>query len=179
MDNIILIGLTGKALSGKNTVADYLTKRFNAKQYAFATPLKQLAKDLFFWDGSKEMLPEPDKGRNLLIGIGNKLRDVRPTVWADFTLKQIEEYAKTNPPARICTITDLRYQNEAKLIQQAGGFIVRVQRPVGALQLEHISETELDDYKYDYTIINNGTLEELYARSDEVLQAITMSATWS
>ena len=81
MRDIVLVGLTGKALSGKNTVADFLTAEYEAQQYSFAAPLKKLATDLFFWDGSKDMLPEQDKGRNLLIQIGNKMRDIR-SIWS-------------------------------------------------------------------------------------------------
>ena len=65
-------------------------------------------------------------------------------------------------------IADTRFLNEADALTngtfhsgQGENLIVRVDRlgvgPAG----EHISETALDDYKFDWVIINNGSLEDL------------------
>ncbi len=61
-------------------------------------------------------------------------------------------------------ITDVRFPNEAKAIKDRGGIMLRVNRQTETDRFprnEHPSETALDDYKFDATIINNGTLEEL------------------
>lgn len=73
-------------------------------------------------------------------------------------------------------ITDVRFPNEVTSIQEKGGIVIRVDRPCkecggtgyhkmdcGIGRIEHESETALDDYKgFDYTIINNKTLENLF-----------------
>lgn len=60
-------------------------------------------------------------------------------------------------------ITDVRFPNEAKAVIDHGGILIRVERPSIRVEgKEHASETGLDDYKhFDYTIINNGTIEDL------------------
>jgi len=65
-------------------------------------------------------------------------------------------------------ITDVRFPNEADIIKNKGGIIIRVNRSQFLidgkviLKDEHLSETGLDDYdKFDYVIDNNGTVQDL------------------
>jgi hypothetical protein len=59
-------------------------------------------------------------------------------------------------------ITDLRFINEAERIVKENGILLRViNENIPIPENEHISEKELDDYNFHYTIYNNGTLEEL------------------
>lgn len=68
-------------------------------------------------------------------------------------------------------ITDVRYPNEYEAIKQRGGVMIRVNRGEQSKDA-HISETALDDFKFDYTINNNGSLDELKENVSEVLKAI-------
>lgn len=73
-------------------------------------------------------------------------------------------------------ITDTRFPNEAKVIKEKNGILIRVKRTqflsVGSLAThEHPSETALDDYKFDHVIDNDGTLEELIEKVREILIA--------
>lgn len=56
-------------------------------------------------------------------------------------------------------VTDVRFQNEADAIKNLGGIVVRIDR--GMDTGTHASETSLDDYKFDYTINNKGSLYDL------------------
>jgi dephospho-CoA kinase len=61
-------------------------------------------------------------------------------------------------------ITDVRFENEVKAIKDRGGICIRVNRPIARITKlkDHKSESALDSYQdWDYTINNNGTLEEL------------------
>lgn len=63
-------------------------------------------------------------------------------------------------------ITDVRFINEAEACLENEAILIRVNRNTN--QMQHSSETDLDDYKsFDYTIENNGSLEDLI---DNVLQ---------
>lgn len=78
-------------------------------------------------------------------------------------------------------ITDVRFPNEAEAIKQRGGTVVRIERPCpecGVVQghkmiphvnppSEHESETALDDYEFEHTIINDGTIAELVDKVDD------------
>ena len=81
-------------------------------------------------------------------------------------------------------ITDLRFKNEKKCIEELGGITIRVNRPcvydtngdgdcgIGICkckQLQHPSETELDNETFKYVIDNNGTIGDLIEKVREIL----------
>lgn len=58
-------------------------------------------------------------------------------------------------------ITDCRFLNEAHAVRSRGGIVIRVERGETTNTDLHPSETQLDDYQFDYVIDNNGTMTEL------------------
>lgn len=77
-------------------------------------------------------------------------------------------------------ITDMRFPNEMEAIKQRGGITIRIDRlytttggngiPATFSQTQfHPSETALDDATFDYTIDNNGTIEELIEKVKQIL----------
>lgn len=61
-------------------------------------------------------------------------------------------------------VTDCRFHNEAFAIKDRGGIVVRINRPgVGPVN-EHKSETVLDGFRFDLTIDNDGTIEDLKSK---------------
>lgn len=69
-------------------------------------------------------------------------------------------------------ITDVRFPNELVAIRQRKGLIIRItcdREADNLLNTDHASETALDGYKIDYTVENNGTIEELLAKLEEIL----------
>lgn len=69
-------------------------------------------------------------------------------------------------------ITDMRFPNEMKAVEKRHGITIRVTRPVKKSKNTprlHPSETALDKAKFDYEIINDGTLEELVKKVREIL----------
>ena len=72
-------------------------------------------------------------------------------------------------------ITDVRFPNELEAIKKRNGITIRINRDLvertGKLipGPEHISETALDDAKFDYVIENNGTIEELIEQVKKIL----------
>lgn len=68
-------------------------------------------------------------------------------------------------------ITDCRFPNEAQAIIDRKGIVVRIdryQKKHKSIGL-HPSETSLDDWKFDYIIDNNRTIEELIEKVREML----------
>ena len=69
-------------------------------------------------------------------------------------------------------ITDVRFPNEAAAVQANGGTIIKVVRP----DLDtgehngHASETEVDNCPFDHEVLNDGTLQDLYAKIDEIIK---------
>ena len=82
-------------------------------------------------------------------------------------------------------ITDLRFKNELEAVKDRSGITIRVNRlfvnemigenkvswiPIPTVDyIPHPSETALDDAEFDYTIDNNGTIEELIEKVREIL----------
>ena len=79
-------------------------------------------------------------------------------------------------------ITDMRFPNELKAIEDKGGITIRVERvkprevflinthqTINTFTKEHESETALDNAKFDYIIENDGTLLELIAKVRQIL----------
>lgn len=74
-------------------------------------------------------------------------------------------------------ITDVRFENEVKAIKDRKGVVIRVDRldengmEHKTLE-EHSSETQLDDYDFDYVIENDGTIEELVEKVKKIYNKI-------
>jgi len=145
--DFIIIGISGNFRSGKNTFGDMLEEIFThmsipVKQFAFADPLKNMAKKYFDWDGNKnkdfkhvspfpygsEEYDERPKGtylggRSLLQGIGEMLRvEVGNDFWINKCIEDIRswvkntEYSKSYASTYVAIITDVRYMNEAEIL---------------------------------------------------------------
>jgi len=72
-------------------------------------------------------------------------------------------------------ITDMRFPNELESVVERGGVTIRVIRdyalrggPEDPKNI-HPSETALDNAKFDYEIINDGTIEDLVEKVREIL----------
>lgn len=151
---MILLGLSGKARSGKDTLADELVKSHGWVKYNLALALKLKTAQEF--DLKIEQTLGPDKDhlderygltpRSILIDMGKFYRSVDPNYW----IKKLQRAILRHPQAQIqkAVIADIRFLNEVKWIKDHGGFMARLNRPVEmrGFELEDTSETELDTY---------------------------------
>lgn len=158
----LIIGFGNKARHGKDTAAEaivefyadqrrlamthgLLSKAPVVRQFGFAEALYQECRALH---GMK------DKDAPLLQKVGAQRRAEDPNYW----VKQV--FNKITPAIDIAIISDVRYQNEADAIKQAGGSLVNVTRLYSSGRpfvaddrpANHPSETELDGYNWDYFI---------------------------
>jgi len=94
-------------------------------------------------------------GRSLLTSLGDALRGIHPNIFVNALLNKLD-------PKKSYVITDVRFPNEAKAIKAKGGTILRIERSlkertngnsIETSKLAHPSETALDSYKFDKTII--------------------------
>lgn len=171
---IHLIGLSGYARSGKDTIADILQGEYGFEKTAFAMPLKRIAYHLmspgwpeFFeevddddiraWDALQKQ-NNPVYWRHLLQRLGTDVgRDILGhDIWLRATLPD-GDYSK-----RRLVVTDVRFPNEADRIKELSGQIWRIHRPGVMPAHAHVSDTSLDDYdKFDAHIDNNSSIEDL------------------
>lgn len=67
-------------------------------------------------------------------------------------------------------ITDTRFPNELQAVKDRDGITIIVKRQeTDHLAGDHASETSLDNSKFDYTINNDGTVEELIEKVRDIL----------
>lgn len=175
----MIIGLSGYARTGKDTVADILVETYGFRRIAFADKLKAVAYDLnpfihgggggmrrlqaevndFGWEKAKER-PEV---RRILQALGQAVREnVGTQVWVDAALDALAD----DQPA---VITDVRYPNEAGAVRARGGIVVRVLRLGVTAVNDHVSESAMDDPAlWDYVLHNDGSLDHLRTRVEDL-----------
>ena len=66
-------------------------------------------------------------------------------------------------------ITDTRFPNEAQAIKDAGGLVIRIDRPGVKPINDHPSEVGLDSWKFDYKIANVSDLKALTGTVEMIL----------
>ena len=181
-DTTMIIGLSGRKGSGKDTVAAYLMKEHGFERKAFADPLKQSVAALLgveFSDIEKFKNDDDcvvDLGfqsdnecisnltfRMFLQRYGTEAhRDIfGQDFWVDLTLPVQGFY-----PGRAIVVTDVRFANEAARVRELGGLVVRVIRGLSD-QDQHRSE--VIDFDWDYIIDNDGSFHELYGHVEDML----------
>lgn len=169
---LIIIGLTGKARSGKDSAANALIQQGYIKM-AFADPLKRAVAALtgevlnaYHSDELKEAVT-PALGvtrRKGLQDLGTAIR----SVFGSETFVRLLQYGilRGNPGHRYYVVSDVRYPNEAQALRDMGGTIIQISRPDHAgltgLEALHSSEAGLPPELIDDTVVNDGSLEDLY-----------------
>lgn len=164
----MIIGLTGYAQSGKDTVAKILVDNYGYTRIAFADKIREflyetapdyikLLVDEVGWEKAKqnqavrELLQNTGVGARKVFGEGFWVHEAMKTMLND------------PRPDLNYVVTDVRFLNEADMIKANHGQIWRVKRiGVGAVNA-HVSETQMDGYPVDQIFVNNGTIEDLEA----------------
>lgn len=154
--------------SGKDTCATFLCDKYGGKILAFADPLYDLLHIAQLKCGFPHI-----KDRKFLQFIGTEwARGIDDMVW----VKQFLKSASVISDAPIYC-SDLRFINEAEALKENGWTLVKIMRNetenrVGTGDALHCSETELDKFdNWDYVIENNGSLEELYEKINEIYRS--------
>jgi hypothetical protein len=188
----LLIGLSGYAGSGKDEAAaalvvggwrrDAFADRLRSFLYALDpwvtvsvdVGVARLSKlvDAYGWDRAKRTFPEI---RRLLQRCGTEAgrQVLGAQVWVNALMNDFD------PENEALVVTDVRFPNEADAIREAGGVLVRIERPGVGPHTDpggwvHESDVALDHYDFDVTVKNDGTIEELHDRLLSVTQLIRL-----
>ena len=205
-----IVGILGFINSGKGTVASTLVNGHNFRQDSFASSLKDACAVMFDWP------------RHLLEGDTKESREWRELVdpwWSEqlnipnfsprFALQYIgtdvlrehfnqdmwfltlRNRVRKNPDQNV-VISDVRFPNEIKFIQEQGGILIRVNRGPTPIWYEtailanrgnsiaktvmtetystaHLSEWAWIGTKIDFELSNDGTLESLTEQIESIL----------
>jgi hypothetical protein len=172
----MIIGLTGYAQSGKDTVAKILVDQYGYTRIAFADKIRDFlyetnpmydsiaGEPLFVKarvdrDGWEKAKQSPQI-RRLLQTSGVAARKIfGDDFWVNQSLSGLNLFGEAN-----YVITDVRFENEADAIKKYDSSQMwRIKRMGVEAVNGHVSEHEMDKYKVDQIFTNNGTLDDLAA----------------
>ena len=170
-----VVTISGSARSGKDTIAKELKDLFEEDGYRvkivhYADVLKMLCEQQYGYDGDKS---KPEM-RSLLQDVGARFRSVDPNIWVNIMI-QILRGLSTDTD--IVLIPDTRYRNEIIMLRDCpyfdGPFTVKIDR-VGfdngltAEQKAHPSENDLNDYKFNLVVKNDGSLYDYICKATRI-----------
>lgn len=170
----IIIGFSGKAEAGKTTAANAFFKKMAPMDLCggivpLAKKMKEQARYLG-WDGKKD-----ERGRRFLQEVSWPIKHY---LGEDVYAKWVLEDANRSY-LNVILVDDVRMLAEVNYFKSLPKdeyefVLVRIERPnhVSKLtpeQLADVSETQLDNYEFDYHVVNDGTIEELGDKLSEIL----------
>jgi dephospho-CoA kinase len=183
------IAICGRARSGKDTVANYLEETYAFTKFAFADDMKQLLHKLF------PHISDRPKPRRAYQVFGEGLRNLdlpgAGHVWIDACMRKVNAHiwwhSEVDNRGANVVITDLRMQLELDYLRANGYTVIRVTAPdedriarakiagdeFNEADLEHETESHIDGFAVDAEIVNDGTVDELKAQIDLILEAIS------
>lgn len=190
MKKPIVIAVTGLARHGKDTVANRLVSHHGFVRDAFADDLKLAALALdpcvevvnghsrlsevveqLGWEAAKAL---PDV-RRLLQRLGSEAGWMahHRLLWVDHVAARIEA---ADDGRAGTVIPDLRFPHEQEWLRSVGGALVKVHRPgmqgTSGEQAAHRSEAWMERLVPDTVLVNDGSLEDLHSRVDQLAQAL-------
>jgi hypothetical protein len=175
MDSKNLIGLAGKKYSGKSTVSQYLARVYGYTPTHPKTPMMEMASPLIEvlgashieahmrLDGIMKDTPIPGwelTGRKILQALGTEFPEALgiPDLWLQIWWKEYQD-------REFVIHESIRKQFEADFIRSKGGMVIKIVRPDQVQEETHITE---QDVTADITLINDGTIDELYHKVDQL-----------
>jgi hypothetical protein len=206
----MIFGISGFIGCGKSTVATQLTDGYGFRKDSFAASLKDACATIFDWPrtmlegdtkGSREWRETTDEWWSTKLSIPNFSPRLALQLIGTDSLRNhfneglwfmtLENRVRKNPNQHV-VISDVRFPNEVKFIQEQGGIMVRVDRGPAPVWYEtalmanrgnsiakevmnktysiaHFSEWAWIGQKCDYVISNNSTLENLQSQVNEII----------
>lgn len=195
---MIVVGLTGYARSGKDTVADRLVEEHDFEKVSFAKPLKDMLlklnpqvgvrwtwrgpkpvylDDVYVMYGTEEAVKASKYGEEIR-GLWQRLGTDCVRKYDDLFWVRAAFQSLTDDNGRY-VFTDVRFPNEAQSIQalQDTGVVPTaslwlVERPGVHPANDHESELHAGNMNEDYIIGNVSTIHDLNNSIDELVELV-------
>jgi len=184
------IAISGKANSGKNTLAMMLDAAFSQHNrrveiYAFANRIKEIIQ-MMIPRGHEQTVHEHLYGKSYLrkekipglddityrkacLEIGKVGRSFNDNLWINHFLDHFSVYGKD-----VYIITDLRFINEFNKLKSLDFITIRIKRRE-SIVIDDISDTQQDsipDSEFNYIIDNDYDLDHLTLKCQEIYNQI-------
>lgn len=176
MTRRLLIGLTGRAGTGKSTVARILEEECSFREIALTDPIRDMAAALLAVAGIPPGWIEDRALKELPTALGVSYRQIAqtlgtqwgrerllPDLWLRVAALRLEQC-----PGDDVVITDVRFPNEAEWLAARGGHLVRVVRDTRPVR-PHESESHTDTLPVITELLNFGSPATLL---DQVIRLV-------
>lgn len=177
-----IIGLAGEMASGKSTAANHLIHKYNATSHKFSTPLRDTL-DRFGLPQTRENLQILSTNLREIFG-----EDLFAKVLYEDTQKDQNEHIVVDGVRRLADIEYLRKIPEFKLVyikadpkQRFGRLTNRTEnkddrgKSFEEFQHEQVQEAEAEirelETHANVVIKNDGSIEELFAEVDKIMES--------
>ena len=184
-----LIGLTGPAGSGKDTVGTILSSLHNFSKFSLADPIRFAIMGMFgtsYAEMNDRLLKESvidwigKSPRQLMQTLGTEWgrQHVASDIWLRIAERKIETLRAANSiddyPIAGIVITDIRFDNEADWLRKLGGSVWHIHRPNASGPIgesaRHISEAGVAMQAGDLKINNTASFDALATLAEEALE---------
>lgn len=189
--HVKLLGITGPARSGKDTIGNYVVDKYGFVRYAMAWPLKEMVKVGLGLDPND--YETNDQKEAVIPWLGCSVRHVWQTLgtdwgrvcinedlWLILAERTIKKVIGMGVPGVV--ITDLRFENELAMVRRMGGVVLHVKTKrksnLSDQARAHASEAGVVVGPFDRVLANDDSLEELYQRVEVFMHSLRMSAAW-
>lgn len=166
-----IIGITGRARCGKDTLAGFLVDNHGFAKITLAGPIRRFVAELTglteaeLTDGPLKEAPLEWLGgispRRMMQTLGTEWGRnlIADQLWLVVAQRQIEKAKREGRPGVV--VSDVRFDNEAEFVQGLGGIVIELTRP-GAVAVEgHSSENGVRESLVDARIRNDGPMHSL------------------
>lgn len=152
MDKMVFI-VNGKPRAGKDTFAEILNRYMVVYKYSAVTKVKEIAKQCG-WTGAKE-----ERDRKFLHELKMLTSEYSDLPYRD-VLDKIEKYRSGEILADVFVV-DVREPEEIDRLRKATDAItIYIENKNVPAITSNEADANVANYEYDFTIFNNGTIEE-------------------
>lgn len=177
-----VLGISGYATSGKDTVAGILHDLYGYEQISFAKALRDCVavlnplvagavpgrdvrvSEMLDTYGYEETKSRSLEYRRLLQVMGTEVgREILGAdIWVDTAFSRA-------PEGKLLVVSDVRFPNEFESIKARGGQVWRIERKGVTAVNAHVSETALDGFGFDHILFNYGSIRDLASKVMSVM----------
>lgn len=178
---IKIVGINGKAGSGKDFIADAFYSDYFRISFADHFKCDVVGKGKYTYE-QVFVTKEPEVRKNLQIIGTEEGRDVfGENVWINCVSAWIRTIYEKNKISKFI-VADVRFDNEAEFINDIGGYVLKIQsdrenKNMDSESKSHSSESGINDKHIIAEIINNKvtTVDDLRIQLDVILKNIEYS----
>lgn len=160
--NIIIINGTGGA--GKDTFVSFCSEVTGVLNVSTVDKVKEAANILVGWNGEKD-----EVSRKLLVDL-KQLSIAYNDAPTKYICKMAEEFKDSSNDLMFVHIREAEEIEKAKKLLKAKTLLIT--NPRVKLITSNDSDGKVNEYKYDYYIINNGTLEDLKNKASKFVEEL-------